>query len=122
MPLLVWESQQHHQDAIDNKELYPKLIASLNEGAANMQYLYHVTIAPNEPHAPLNAPLTEIAIWSLNEGVDKTAFADLVNQLFTEVSSWKGVYPGGPGPVVEDDRKLALLLGWNSLEVRAPMF
>lgn len=116
-PIVVWESLKHHQDLIANKELYPKLTESLLKGAAGLTYLYHVNLNTEDPSPALGAPLTEIVFWSLKEGVDKEEFTTKLNSLITLAMSFEGVYKGGWGTVVEDDRKLAVILGWNSLEV-----
>jgi len=114
---IVWESVQRHQALIDNKDVYPQLMESLLKGASEIAYMFHAGFDLNGPDAALNAPITEIAVWTLKEGTDKKKFSETLNSLITRAASKEGkVYPGGWGPVVEDEKKFAILLGWNSLE------
>lgn len=116
-PFEVWESRKLHQDLIDDKELYAKASASMTQGIASTSPFYQVHFNLNDPYNALNAPVTELALWTLKDGTDKTEFANTLNDLFTHANSLDGVYDGGWGEVDEDARKFAVLLGRNSAEV-----
>lgn len=113
----VWESLKHHQDLINDKEVYPVLGEHLFKGAAGIDYMIHATFSPNEPYDALSAPVTEIAIWTLKENADKQAFTETLEKLISLANSNPVVTSGGWGPTAEDENKFVVLLGWPSLEV-----
>lgn len=73
LTLAAWKTLKHHQDLIDNKPLYKELGDSLFKAAKGVEFLYHVNINTEDPYPAFNAPVTEIAIWTLKEGTDKAA-------------------------------------------------
>lgn len=87
---------------------------------ASMVYLDHVTFTA-EPDIALSAPITEFAIWTLKETTDTEHFQNILAKLVALIASLppsSGVYKGGWGTVVENQRQFMVLLGWESLEVR----
>ena len=115
--LRVWESIEYHHAFINDKERYSALRESLDKGVEKFDFLYHVTLAPNDPYPALEAPLTELAIWKLREGIDRTKFTDIFTPLMAKGIEKLPIQTGGWGASVEDDRQFTVILGWDSLEV-----
>ena len=116
--LQVWESIEHHHAFINNKERYSALRESLDKGVEKFDFLYHVTLAPNDPYPALEAPLTELAIWKMREGIDRTKFTDIFTPLMAKGIERLPIQTGGWGASAEDDEQFTVILGWESLEVR----
>lgn len=75
-------------------------------------------LSPGEPYPALEAPLTELAIWKFHEDTVVSKFTDIFVPLIGEGIQRLPIQPGGWGFTVEDDRTIAVLLGWKSMEVR----
>ncbi len=75
-------------------------------------------LSPGEPYPALEAPLTELAIWKFHEDTVVSKFTDIFVPLIGEGIKRLPIQPGGWGFTVEDDRTIAVLLGWESMEVR----
>ena len=97
---------------------HSKLDAAL-EPVLELLGLYHVRF-PADVSRALDAPTTEIAVWTLAPDTDRVAFharaSELVRTIYTEMP--EEVLGGGLGDVVEDERRLSAILGWYSVEVR----
>ena len=114
----VWETVAHHQALVDNKEIYPNLVKSILQGASKLEFVQHTILSTSTPEDALNAPVTEIVFWTLKEGTDKEQFKGLLSEFISKLLETEQVKNrGGFGTIVEDDRKFAVLLGWNSIEV-----
>ena len=114
----VWETVAHHQALIDSA-VYPDVTKSIAQGAANIEFMYHVLPSRSTPEAALEAPVTEVLFWSLKEGTDREEFKRLENEFGAKVLPSDAVKNrGGFGSVVEDERKISVILGWDSVEVR----
>lgn len=118
----VWETLQHHQALIDDKEAYAKLGAAIQKAAADKQYLYHVNYSA-EIYTALDAPVTEFAIWTINQGTPREQFKACLGEIIARADAdptlKDEVFRGSWGAIVEDERKFMVTLGWHSLEVRA---
>ena len=86
--------------------------------------MYHALLSTSTPETALDAPLTEVLFWNLKEGTDKEEFKKLEDEFATKVLPSDAVKNrGGFGPVAEDERKISVVLGWDSIEVRLmPLF
>ena len=116
--LPVWESIEYHHAFINDKERYSALRESLDKVVEKFDFLYHVTLATNDPYPALEAPLTELAIWKMREGIDRINFTDIFTPLMAKGIERLPIQTGGWGASVEDDRQSTVILGWESLEVR----
>ncbi|KAI0093335.1 hypothetical protein BDY19DRAFT_903094 [Irpex rosettiformis] len=114
--VIVWETVEHHHALINNTEVYPILRESLNKGVAKFDFMLHAVLAPGDPYPALEAPLTELAMWKLHEGADKTKFTDIFVPLLAKGIEKLPIQPGGWGTSVEDANKVAVILGWESME------
>lgn len=107
-----------HQTLKENKDLYPEVLKSFNEGAAKLDFAYHSILSTETPQTAFEAPLTEIAFWTLKEGADKKEFDAILSELVDRALASKWVDGrGGFGTTLEDERKIAVTFGWNSMEV-----
>lgn len=109
-----------HQTLKENKDLSPEVLKSFNEGAAKLDFVYHSILSTETPQTAFEAPLTEIAFWTLKEGADKKEFDAILSELIDRALASKWVHGrGGFGTTLEDERKIAVTFGWNSMEVCA---
>lgn len=103
---------------MNDKEEYPKLVAALGKASAKIITMYHAKFAIDVTPA-LDAPCTEIVVWSLNENTERTEFRagvqGLMDTIYSELK--EEVYGGTVGDIVEDQKKLSVILGWQSVEV-----
>ena len=116
--LIVWESIEHHYALTNDKELYPVLLDSLGKGVAKFDLHHHATLSPNDPYPALDSPLTEFAVWKMNEEVDRAKFMDKFLLFVENGIRQLPIQIGGWGASVEDDRQLTVVAGWENLEVR----
>ena len=75
----------------------------------------------------LEAPSTELVVWTLHEGIDRSAgrakLQQLVDTVHSELGGAGGEFLGGGlGDIVEDERTFSVVLGWHSAEVRYMYF
>lgn len=93
---------------------------SIGQIAAKFEFVQHTFLSTSTPEDALNAPITEFVFWDLKEDTDKEEFKGLLSELIDKILANDAVKNrGGWGSVVEDDRRFAVVLGWNSKEVRA---
>lgn len=115
----MWETVGHHKALVDNKELYPLMGKSIGESAAKIEFVQHTHLSTPTPEDALKAPITEFVIFSLKEGTDVEEFKGVLSKFVAPILATDAVKNrGGWGPIVEDERKFAIVLGWNSKEVR----
>ncbi|KAI0692999.1 hypothetical protein C8T65DRAFT_668861 [Cerioporus squamosus] len=122
--LVVWESYEHHEKLINDAETYPKLtggITSLFDLAKGPLTMVHVN-STSEPYKAFEAPVAEIATFTLHEGKSKSELEELVDSLakhLAEVVRTKAeeasVFHASWGPVREKDNVLVLFIGWTSV-------
>lgn len=82
--------------------------------------LFHVNFVDN-PRACLSAPVSELITWSLRKGVEAEAVIGHLRNLMKLLKllpSGRRIACGAYGKVVEDERRLVVVLGWDSTEVR----
>ncbi|EKM54095.1 uncharacterized protein PHACADRAFT_196527 [Phanerochaete carnosa HHB-10118-sp] len=115
--VIFWETLDHHLVYMNDKEEYPKLDVALQLAIEKPLGLYHVRF-PMDIQPAFDAPVTEIAQWTVSEGADLSAFQGKVKTLINLFHSGapSEVFLGGLGEVVEGERKLSVIIGWHSLE------
>lgn len=115
----AWETIEHHNTLKADKEGYPAIRASFLKVAKEVVFTNHVQFSGDFTKA-LGAPVTELAIWTLKEGTDRTEFQAGLKALLEVIDSAvpPEVHVAGLGAVVEDERKFIAGLGWPSVEVR----
>lgn len=115
----MWETVGHHKALVDNKELYSLMGKSIGESAAKIEFVQHTHLSTPAPEDALKAPITEFVIFTLNEGTDVEEFKGVLSKFVAPILATDAVKNrGGWGPIVEDERKFAIVLGWDSKEVR----
>lgn len=125
----VWESYEHHKKLMDDTVTYPKLgnaITSMFDLTKGPLTMVHVNPA-NEPYKALEAPVSEIATFTLHDGQAKSELEGIVDKLvkhIEDVAKTKGetgsvVYTSW-GPIREKDNVLVLFISWPSVEVSSP--
>lgn len=79
-----------------------------------MCHVYFTT----EPCKALSAPVTEITLLTMKEGITRENFVPLLATLVVSVGAVHGTVGGAAwGPVVENARQYALVVGWKDMEV-----
>ncbi|KAI0089728.1 hypothetical protein BDY19DRAFT_992700 [Irpex rosettiformis] len=115
--IILWETVAHHQALIDNKTVYPDLIKSITQGAEKIEFVQHTVLSTAAPEKALEAPVTEVVLWTVKEGADKEEVKRLVGELVERVLATDAVKGrGGFGSIVEDENKVAVILGWDGYE------
>ncbi|KAI0093334.1 hypothetical protein BDY19DRAFT_923309 [Irpex rosettiformis] len=116
--IIVWETVEHHHALINNTKVYPAFCDSLNKAVANLDFtMLHAVLTPNDPYPALEAPLTELTMWKLHEGTDRTKFTDILAPLMTKGIEELPVQTGGWGATIEEPNTFAIILGWENMEV-----
>ncbi|KIP06413.1 hypothetical protein PHLGIDRAFT_128279 [Phlebiopsis gigantea 11061_1 CR5-6] len=115
--VVVWEDIQFHRALEQDEVAYPTLLAGIKAIAVSREYLLHANFAIDVNKA-LNAPLTELAWWTIPPVADKAVVVNLVQTLMTTIHrECEGeILAGGMGQCVEENNKLCVCLGWHSLE------
>lgn len=118
MHVQAWETIEHHQAVIADKQQYPVVMAALGKACKEMVFLYHAKFS-GDLYKTLNAPLTKFAIWTVKESADRARFHEALSQLVAKTPSneSEGISAGGLGEVIEDQRKFFASLGWQSMDV-----
>ncbi|KAI0808922.1 hypothetical protein BC629DRAFT_1075150 [Irpex lacteus] len=117
---ILWETVGHHKALLDNKDVAPTMAKSIGQIAAKFEFVQHTFLSTSTPEDSLNAPITEFVFWDLKEDTDKEEFKGLLSELIDKILASDAVKNrGGWGSVVENDRRFAVVLGWNSKEVHA---
>lgn len=112
--VIAWEKLSDHEALIHDKEGYAKLGAALAPVRNGDLSLFHLSFKPVPiPEVHLNAPITEFAVQTLQEG--KTC-AELEALVWNKDINTKGIY-FIVGKVVEKESQYYLLKGWESVEV-----
>ncbi|RDX52721.1 hypothetical protein OH76DRAFT_1480341 [Lentinus brumalis] len=118
-------SYEHHEKLINNKETYSKLggsITSLFDFTKGPPTMVHVK-PRNEPYKAFEAPVAEIATFTLHEGKSKLELEGVVDGLAKHLgelvktnSEEASVFYTSWGPLKEKDNVLVLFIGWTSVE------
>lgn len=87
-----------------------------------LAYRFHVHLKC-EPYTALSAPLTEIVLWKMREGVKKETVEQLLTKLMSivnKIPSKEGLYKAGWGRVMNDDPEwqFVVMIGWTDMEVK----
>lgn len=79
---------------------------------------HHVQF-PADIEKALDAPITELATFTLKDGVTADEYMPLndriIAKLYEELPG--EIFPGSAAPTVENGEKYQVCLGWQSLEV-----
>jgi hypothetical protein len=91
-----------------------------------LAYRLHVHLEC-EPYTALNAPLTEIVVWKMLEGVSRGAVEQLLTKLMDIVDNIpveQGKYKAGWGRVINDNSEwqFVVMIGWRDMEVTCIVF
>jgi hypothetical protein len=115
---LAWDRLEDHQALINDKEEYTKLNAAMAKGIDGAITMYHARF-PVDVTPAFDAPCTEILLWSLHESTDREEFRHGVKALVSKIGNnlKDEVLGGSDGEVVEDPKKVSVVIGWPSLEV-----
>ncbi|EJF62632.1 hypothetical protein BD309DRAFT_859313 [Dichomitus squalens] len=116
---VAWETLIHHHNLMKDTEKYPKLSEDINSilDVSGIR-MFHVAFT-SEPYGALEAPVTEVATFTLHEGQSKDALEGLVDDLATAMNAAPksaGVILAAWGPTVEKDDLIALVIGWTSID------
>ncbi|KAM5542616.1 hypothetical protein V8D89_003577 [Ganoderma adspersum] len=118
---VVWHSLADHKALMNDRAKYMKcgeaLQSILDPLAINM---FHCAFN-SEPYKALEAPVTEIATITLNNGADKDTLEELVEELSHAVNispPESGAVSAAWGPSVEKDDVFFLIIGWTSVDAR----
>ncbi|KAI0770233.1 hypothetical protein C8Q74DRAFT_883950 [Fomes fomentarius] len=116
--LIAWESLEHHERMVSNAATYSTLrrsITSIFDTSAGELQIFHVK-PTTEPYKAFEAPVLEIATFTLNEGKSKPALESLVQELANAVLGGLGVVDASSGAIVEKPDAVALFIGWTTVE------
>ena len=109
---------------MNDTEVYPKLVKAIQDILdPSTLKMMHVACT-SDPFPALNAPVTELATFALQEGKSKAALEVLVQELSVAIGAApKGAGAISPvwGPIVERENDLGLFIGWTSVDVSAPI-
>ncbi len=124
MPLSTssaWESLGHHHELMMDEVTYPPLVDAIQKVIDPFKLkMFHCAFT-SEPYRALEAPVTELATFTLNAGQSKDALEGLVDDLSKALNAApreSGVVSSAWGPTIEFENIVALFIGWTSLEVR----
>lgn len=103
---------------MNDKETYPKLTAAI-QGMLNLSGLkmFHVAVT-GDPFPALNAPVTELATVTLQEGKSKEELEAVLGELSKAIAAAPVAVSPVWGPLVEKENTWALFIGWTTVEVR----
>lgn len=120
----VWESYEHHEKLMNDATTYPKLtgsVAAVFDKSKGPITMLHIKTT-DEPYKALEAPVVEIATFTLHEGKSdlKSELEGYVKTLADAVNTKTeadGVFHASWGPVREKDNAFVLFIGWASVDV-----
>ncbi|EIW60784.1 uncharacterized protein TRAVEDRAFT_165861 [Trametes versicolor FP-101664 SS1] len=120
--IVAWEDLEDHKRLMNDTETYPRLGAAVGSffdvTAKAPQNMVHVR-PTSDPFKAFEAPVTEIAYFTLKAGTSKDAGEQLIDTLskaMIAAGSADGVVHSAWGPVVEKDNVIALFIGWTSVD------
>ncbi|KAI0831719.1 hypothetical protein BC628DRAFT_1310792 [Trametes gibbosa] len=119
---IAWETLEDHQRLMNDPETYPKLgiavglfFDSVKKGKSALIHIHPTS----EPSKAFEAPVTELAIFTVQEGKSKDELFELVETLgkaMNVAGEADGVHFASWGPVVEQPDAFALFIGWTSVD------
>ncbi len=104
---------------VSNAATYSALresITSIFDTSSGELQIFHVK-PTTEPYKAFDAPVLEIATFTLDEGKSKPALESLVQELANAVLGGLGVADASWGAIVEKPDAVALFIGWTTVEV-----
>ncbi|RPD59183.1 hypothetical protein L226DRAFT_510337 [Lentinus tigrinus ALCF2SS1-7] len=117
--LVAWESLGHHHELMNDEVAYPPLVDVIQKIIDPFKLkMFHCAFT-SEPYKALQAPVTELATFTLNPGQSKDALEGLVEDLSQAMNAAprdSGVVHAAWGPTIEHDDMVALFVGWTSIE------
>ncbi|TFK86249.1 hypothetical protein K466DRAFT_600476 [Polyporus arcularius HHB13444] len=120
--VIVWESYEHHKKLMDDTTTYPKLTGSVEsvfDKSKGPVTMLHVDTT-NEPYKAFEAPVVEIATFTLREGQSKSELEGLVKTLADAINAnepgTNGAFHASWGPAREKDNAFVLFIGWSSVD------
>ena len=117
--LPAWETIEHHHALRNDEKRYSQLKKETQNVMKEASWLYHANFPVDLTHC-LNAPVTEIAVWTLKETADSAKFYRGLQQVMEQ--GFKDLAPddyfkGACAPAVESDRIYMVVHGWFTVEV-----
>ncbi|KAI0350210.1 hypothetical protein OH77DRAFT_1514494 [Trametes cingulata] len=120
--VIAWEELEDHYRLMKDAETYPRLGAAtstfFDSTQPGKETMLHVR-PTSEPYKAFEAPVTEIAHFTLKEGKSKSELEELVDTLAKAVNAAgdsEGAVYAAWGPTVEKDNLVVLFIGWTSVE------
>ncbi|KAI8999032.1 hypothetical protein BD414DRAFT_512575 [Trametes punicea] len=118
--IIAWQELEDHYKLMNDAETYPRLGEAVKGffHPSARQNMVHVRPTA-EPYKAFEAPVTEIAWFTLKEGASKGDLEQQVDALTKAINAAgpsSGVVFGAWGPTVENDNLVALFIGWHSVE------
>ncbi|KAI0648295.1 hypothetical protein C8Q79DRAFT_905382 [Trametes meyenii] len=117
---IAWDTFEDHERLMNDKEEYPRLGATTEvyfvPGAKGT--MFHVR-STSEPWKALEAPVTELAVFTLKDGHSKSELeqtVDAISKRLDVLGEPAGETLASWGPTVEKDDVFALFVGWQSVE------
>ncbi|KAI0781366.1 hypothetical protein BD413DRAFT_504828 [Trametes elegans] len=118
---IAWEDLEDHQRLMNDKETYPRLGKAAEtffvpEGGK--EAMIHVRPI-SEPYKAFEAPVVELAHFTVKQGVSKGTLEQTVDTLTKEMNAAgdsEGVVYATWGPTVEKDDTVTIIIGWQSVE------
>ncbi|EMD32813.1 hypothetical protein CERSUDRAFT_99188 [Gelatoporia subvermispora B] len=113
----AWKTLGHHEAVQKDPILYPKLGEAVMKFWSGSPHMLHVQ-PTSEPYASFSAPVTELAFVTLKPNQSKERLENLADKLIKGIPANEetGLVSALWGSVVEHDKMVALILGWNSVE------
>ena len=106
---------------MNDEVAYPPLVDAIQQVIDPFKLkMFHCAFT-SEPYEALEAPVTELATFTLNPGQSKDALEGLVENLSQAMNAAppeSGVVHAAWGPTIELNDVVALFIGWTSVEVR----
>ncbi|KAI0693002.1 hypothetical protein C8T65DRAFT_668867 [Cerioporus squamosus] len=117
--LVAWESLGHHHELMIDEVAYPPLVDAIQKIIDPFKLkMFHCAFT-SEPYRALEAPVTELATFTLHAGQSKDAMEGLVDNLSNAMNAApreSGVVHSAWGPTIEHNDMVALFIGWTSVE------
>lgn len=122
---LAWASHQDFKNFIANETgEHTKLreLLALTWGPLGLSGVNKVIVTfTSDPTPALRAPVTEIALATLKPGADSQSISESVGKIVpTTNGSGPSALGAALGFVIDEPERLALVTGWNSIEVCLP--
>jgi len=110
----VWESVDKRNMFLQDEQAWNTIQMALD--AMSSQFDKYSVSFDMDPTAVLTGPCTEIARLIAKEGISREQVLPLVSSLLNIVSTIPGVTGSVFGPVLEDERSIAIVQSWLSVD------